>query len=71
MPWTETARREYRRDCPRFPSNPAWSSMTRAWVPGSTVLAISARWAFNACVSARGMTSRAAFPFVGQMAPKI
>ena len=27
MPWTETARREYRRDCPRYSSN----STDREW----------------------------------------
>lgn len=53
------------------PCQPAPSSTRTAWAPGATVRAISARWAFIASVSAKGMTRPAAVARAGQAAPKI
>jgi hypothetical protein len=50
---------------------PAWSRMTTACAPGSTMALISARWAVMAGVSQPGMTRPAPLPAFGQMAPKI
>ena len=58
------------------PCQPAWSSSTTAWQPGSTARLISAMCSLIAAVSHFGLTSPAPFPILvqrlaGQIAPKM
>src|SRR4051794_19022825 len=48
---------------------PAWSSTRMACAFGARLRAISSRWCCIACVSARGMTTAAPAPRLGQIAP--
>ena len=53
------------------PCQPAWSSNSTAWQPGSTARLISLRGSAMAWVSHQGITRPAPVPLAGQIAPKM